>query len=40
LAWDFRTTDLDAISPTISPCSGALELNFTSRSRTRRHAAK
>ena len=36
LVWNFRTTDLDAISPAISPCSGALDLNLTSRSRTRR----
>ena len=38
LAWDFRTTDLDAISPRLAPCEGALALNLTSRDRRRRLA--
>ena len=38
LAWNFRTTDLDAISHAISPCEGSLALNLTARGRTRRLA--
>ena len=35
LGWDFRTTDLDAISDDRDPCGGSLYLNATSRNRQR-----